>query len=254
MKIGRREFIKTFLMGFTGLSLYGYIEPIKIEVTRVKVNLGFGKKILFITDTHLHGVRFLDDKMIEIVSGLISQVDIVLLGGDQYDELTPGLKVMDKFLDVVTMKDAYYVNGNHEHWSKGIFPLENVEKYYMEFGLKSINNRAIWIDNLKIGGLDWIYDDPVKAKNYASKVGEVDILVSHTPDSFSYVKEGYKLMLAGHTHGGQVLNGLIGTNSRFGYISGLYRDGERVMYLSRGAGEMLPIRLFTPREITVIEV
>lgn len=254
MKIGRREFLKTFLIGVAGVSIYGYFEPIRIEVSNIKLNLGFGKKILFITDTHFHGVKFLDEKVTNIVSNLINQVDIVLLGGDQYDEMTPNIEVMDRFLEVITQLDAYYVNGNHEHWSREKFPLEEVEKYYMQYGLKPINNRYVWVDNMKIGGLDWIYDEPSVARRYASKVGTVDILVSHTPDSFSYVTEGYKLMLAGHTHGGQILNGLLGTNSRAGYVSGLYKDGDRVMYLSRGAGEMLPIRLLTPREITILEI
>lgn len=254
MKVDRRRFLKIFILGGVGLSLYGYLEPIRIEVNHVKLDLGFDKKILFITDTHFHGVKFLDDRVVGIVSNIIDDVDVVLLGGDQYDEMTPSLDVMDRFLDVVTRQDAYYVNGNHEHWSISKFPLEDVERYYMKYGLKSLNNRYVWVDNLKIGGLDWIYDEPSIAREYASRVGDVDVLVSHTPDSFSYVRDGYKLMLAGHTHGGQIFNGFLGTSSRIGYVSGVYRDGDRVMYLSRGAGEMLPVRILTPREITILEV
>ena len=254
MKPGRREFIKTLLIGAAGISIYGYLEPIQVEVNKVRFNLGLNKKVLFITDTHLHGVELLDKKIIKIISRLIGEADLVLLGGDQYDEMTPNLNVLHEFLNVITQKEAYYVNGNHEHWSNNKFPLKEVEQFYSRYGLEPLNNKALWIDNIKVGGLDWIFDEPSIAREYASKVGEVDILVSHTPDSFAYVTQGYKLMLAGHTHGGQILNGMLGTNSRMGYVSGIYRDGDRIMYLSRGAGEMLPIRLLTPREITLIEV
>ncbi|HIQ13584.1 MAG TPA: metallophosphoesterase [Thermoprotei archaeon] len=254
MNLGRRGFVKSLILGLAGISIYGYIEPIYIEAREIDLNLGFGKKILFITDTHLHGIEYLDDMLLSIISRYIDSVDLILLGGDQYDELTPELKVMNRLLELIGDKNTYYVNGNHEHWSRNRYPLEEVEKYYREYGLEPLNNRGVWIDNIKVGGVDWIYDDPSLARMYVSRVGDVDILVSHTPDTFSYVREGYKLLLAGHTHGGQILNGFLWTNSRVGYVSGLYRDGDRIMYLSRGAGEMIPIRLFTPREITILNI
>lgn len=251
--MNRRNFIETVLFGGLGSILYGYVEPYNIIVENVSLNMGYGLKILFLTDLHLHGVDPLDSRVLNIVKDLIRDVDIAILGGDQYDEYTPSKKVLKPLLDVIS-GNAFYINGNHEYWSSYKYGLDEMEEFYQAYSIESINNRSIWYDNVKIGGLDWIFDDGKIANNYFSMVGNVDILISHTPDSFRYIDRGYKLMLAGHTHGGQIFRGLLYTNSRFGYTSGLYRDGDRLLYVSRGAGEMFPLRLLTPREITIVEI
>ncbi len=251
--MNRRDFIKTTIYGITGLSIYGYIEPVKIEFKEVNLDLGFDKRILFITDTHFHGVGFLDENLLKLIEKYVDEVDVILLGGDQYDEFTPNLNVLKDFLNLISGK-AFYVNGNHEHSTQYKISLDETDELYEKYSVESINNKSIWIDNIKIGGVDWIYDNREIAEKYVSKVGRVDIMVSHTPDTFSYAPYNYKLMLAGHTHGGQILNGLLVTASKLGYISGLYRDGERRLYVSRGAGEMIPIRILTPREISLIRV
>ena len=66
------------------------------------------------------------------------------------------------------------------------------------------------------------------------------------------------LILAGHTHGGQIripFYGPVETMTSMGkkYAAGLHRIGETLLYVSRGVGtSMLPIRLFCPPEITVL--
>jgi predicted MPP superfamily phosphohydrolase len=91
--------------------------------------------------------------------------------------------------------------------------------------------------------------------------GDVSILLTHQP-SPGYVeivgRAGYDLLLAGHTHGGQINLNWFGFRlnaSAFEtpYVSGLYRVGDLVLSVTNGLGLTLaPFRYLAPAEITLI--
>jgi len=90
----------------------------------------------------------------------------------------------------------------------------------------------------------------------------VNILLSHGdfPDMFDRVAElGIDLMLAGHTHGGQlsldfVHRGLNLSHLIYDYTSGWYEKNGAQLYVNRGIGTTgFPIRLGARPEITVFE-
>jgi len=85
------------------------------------------------------------------------------------------------------------------------------------------------------------------------------VLLSHNPNVLLRAAElGFDLILAGHTHGGQVRVEILEREisaSQFisPYVQGLYRQGAAQLYVSRGIGTTgLPIRLGAPPEITMI--
>lgn len=91
----------------------------------------------------------------------------------------------------------------------------------------------------------------------------VNILLSHGdfPDMFDRVAElGIDLMLAGHTHGGQlsldfVHRGLNLSHLIYDYTSGWYEKNGTQLYVNRGIGTTgFPIRLGARPEITVFEL
>jgi uncharacterized protein len=91
----------------------------------------------------------------------------------------------------------------------------------------------------------------------------VNILLSHGdfPDMFDRVAElGIDLMLAGHTHGGQlsldfVHRGLNLSHLIYDYTSGWYEKNGAQLYVNRGIGTTgFPIRLGARPEITVFEL
>ncbi len=255
MRRGRRGAIKGLIAGGLALWLYSFYEPIvRIEVVKHRLDLGLGLDILFVTDTHLHGVPGREDMVIKLVKNLSPEVDLTILGGDMYDEFSESLESFSSLLDAVN-GEALMVLGNHEHWAADRYPIEETVELVKSRGIQVLRNRVVEYRGLLIGGIDWYGDDPGLAKKYYRGVGRVDILVSHTPDILGDAEVDARLVLAGHTHGGQILGplGLI-TNSRHGYVSGFYRRGETLMYVSRGAGEIIPFRLLTPREVTVLSV
>lgn len=98
-----------------------------------------------------------------------------------------------------------------------------------------------------------------KAVPRASRVdGEPVILLSHEPDILETVaRTNVDLMLAGHTHGGQVrlpfLPPMFLPQYGVKYVEGLFRMGQTQLYVNRGIGTVnLPFRLNCPPEITVI--
>ncbi len=86
----------------------------------------------------------------------------------------------------------------------------------------------------------------------------------HMPHKFDQAaRAGYDLVLAGHTHGGQVRLPLFGAllpeRRLVGkYQSGLYRRGESLLYVSRGIGmEATPapqVRFLCRPEVAVIDI
>lgn len=82
------------------------------------------------------------------------------------------------------------------------------------------------------------------------------LLLAHTPDQYPWARQhGFDLMLAGHTHGGQIVFPLLGPvvcPSRYGvkYAAGVYHEPPTVLHVSRGASADVPLRWNCPPEIT----
>jgi predicted MPP superfamily phosphohydrolase len=91
--------------------------------------------------------------------------------------------------------------------------------------------------------------------------GAVNLLLSHNPDVFPVAaRQGYNLMLAGHTHGGQVTVEILDqaiNPARFftPYVYGLYRRGAFTAYVTRGIGTIgIPARIGAPPEISLLRL
>lgn len=87
------------------------------------------------------------------------------------------------------------------------------------------------------------------------------LLLVHRPEVFGQARElGFPLVLAGHTHGGQLALPLQDGRHNlarlfYRYARGLYREGTTSMYVNRGLGVGGPaIRLNCRREIAVVEL
>src|SRR5262249_865013 len=85
--------------------------------------------------------------------------------------------------------------------------------------------------------------------------GAFNVLLSHNPDVFpTAAQRGYDLMMAGHTHGGQVTVEILHQSvnpARFftPYVYGLYRRGPAAAYVTRGIGTIgVPVRIGAPPE------
>ena len=87
------------------------------------------------------------------------------------------------------------------------------------------------------------------------------VLLSHSPDYvLTAQKYGVDLVLSGHTHGGQIRLPFIGPvvcNISLGrkYMRGFFYFDKTALYVTSGIGTVfMPLRLFCPPEITVINL
>ncbi|MEM3403370.1 MAG: metallophosphoesterase [Nitrososphaeria archaeon] len=237
--INRRQLFYISTASVLGLGFeIGYAETKRIEVT--KLDVGIGRKIIFLADLHIGVLGHVAEEIIELVDE--EEPDIIMLGGDTVDELTVDVKSALKSLSSLEAREKFAVMGNHEYWSGKAGELaENLK----DQGFKVLYNSVVSSTAGKVYGLDWKED-----RKYPQIKAE-GIVIVHDPNAAMSVS-GSALILAGHTHGGVVLFGLKYSNSVF--TRGLYKiDGGGVLYVSRGLGQMFPWRLSSPLELVIIE-
>ncbi len=91
--------------------------------------------------------------------------------------------------------------------------------------------------------------------------GAFNLLLSHNPDVFPVAaRQGWSLVLAGHTHGGQVNVEILDRSISPAafltpYVRGLYHIGPSAEYVTRGIGTVgIPARLGSPPEISLLRL
>ncbi len=86
------------------------------------------------------------------------------------------------------------------------------------------------------------------------------LVLAHDPFWFAHMPSGPHLMLAGHTHGGQIRLPMIGalvnmSAAPLRWSYGLIEEGGRRLYVTSGIGTSgIPLRLGIPPEIVLIEI
>ena len=82
------------------------------------------------------------------------------------------------------------------------------------------------------------------------------VFVHHSPVGVEYMKEaGADLVLAGHTHAGQMFPATLLATLQFDYVKGLYKEGETRIYVSQGVGTYgPPMRVGSEGEATLIRL
>jgi uncharacterized protein len=227
-----------------------------------------GFRIWHLSDTHIRHYVTLDDIAELTDRARLLSPHIILITGDVSDDLrqlSPALTMIDALRPPY---GTYACLGNHEYF-RGI---QKVREIYERSPVPLLVDRGI---PLNINGSS-VYiaaiDDPrsltaaepdffkrtVDSAMRDSRNADFSILMSHRPEALDYASTlQIPLILAGHTHGGQV--GFMG-KSAFSYLWpdaylwGLYRKQSTQMYLTCGAGQWFPFRLGCPPEAPIIEL
>lgn len=264
----RRALLFTALLALAlmGWSYWSAVaDPVVRRAEVALPGLNTGVRAVLISDIHVAGPDMPPDRLDRIVEQINAlQPDVVLIAGDfigdgrlstqiTADEAVGPLAELRPRLATVA------VLGNHDHWNDAAA----VRRALARIGIRLLANEAVRIGPLTIGGLD---DDFTGRADLPATVelmrglGGGPLLLSHSPDPFAQLSADVPLMLAGHTHCGQLRLPLLGAftyESRYGarYGCGRVEEGGKTLIVSAGLGtSILPLRLGAVPDLWMIEL
>ena len=226
-----------------------------------------GLRVAVVADIHAGGA-FIDDKKLRTIVQRTNQLQpelIVLLGDYMSGEGRTSHQVEPEVF-AATLKDfkapmgVYSVLGNHDWWYDGA----RVRRALEENGIKVLENEVAQVNargtSMWLAGLSDLWTRPQRIDETIEKVpqGASVIALTHNPDIFPKLPQRVPLLLAGHTHGGQVRFPLIGTvvhSSRVGkkYERGHVLENNHHLFVSTGIGtSILPVRFGVTPEIVLL--
>jgi predicted MPP superfamily phosphohydrolase len=153
---------------------------------------------------------------------------------------------------------VFAVLGNHDSWDGRAA----VRRELVRQGITVLGNAARQAGPLAIGGLDDLITGHAHLAPTLAAMRKLHggrVLISHSPDAFARLPANLGLMLAGHTHCGQIQ--LFGwapvTNSRYGqrYVCGMVHERGNTLIVTAGLGtSVIPVRLGARPDVWLIEV
>lgn len=223
--------------------------------------------IAFLSDIHVAGPDMPPERLARIVAEVNAlKPDLVAIAGDLISEKRTASHIYTAAEAVAPLGKlsaplgVVVVPGNHDHWFGWDKLATELARYPQ---ITVLRNQAAVKGPLVIGGVDDDYthraDLPATVAAMAGKPG-VRLVLTHSPDIFPQVPVDVPLVLAGHTHCGQIAwpwGGSPVTMSDYGerYACGITREYGKSLVTGAGLGtSLLPLRLFTHPEVWLIEI
>lgn len=253
-----------FLIGIVTVAcIYGFFEARDIKTERITIVTGKlppgtdRLKIVQISDVHLGMLtgRRLIQKITEKIH--LEKPDILVSTGDFIDGIS-GITPENSYLfkRITPRYGKYAVTGNHEYYTG----LESSLGFTSDSGFRILRGEVSSIEGIiNIAGVDDPAVNAPKPENLLASAGEnglFTILLKHRPIVSKAHLGLFDLQLSGHTHGGQIFPFKYLVAMQYPLPVGFIElsKGSR-LYTSRGTGTWGPqIRIFSPPEITVIEL
>jgi predicted MPP superfamily phosphohydrolase len=224
-----------------------------------------GLRIVQLTDIHLSPFLSRQElaRAVDMASGTGAHLAVVTgdLISTARDPLDECLKELSRL-----RADAGVLGclGNHEVYADAV---EHTVHTGARLGLRFLRHEAASLRfgdaRLNIAGVDYQrFGRPyLRGAEKLIDPGAFNILLSHNPDVFPVAaRQGYRITLAGHTHGGQVNVEILHQDlniARFftPYVDGLYSQGGASVFVSRGIGTIgMPARLGAPPEVALLRL
>lgn len=264
--MSRRAWMRTVIAGGAGLavggSAYGFLyerhalvlSQVDMPVDNLPDGLA-GLRIGFLTDVHRS--RWVSHEDVEAAVTLLQQAspDLVVLGGDYVtwsDRRFVG-PAAEALRGLSAPHGIYAVIGNHDEErdvttalsSRGFTVLRDARTRL------SING-----ESLELAGIRFWTRRPADIAAVTRGASGTTLLLAHDPRRLQEAAAlGLSGVIAGHTHGGQVVLPVLGAVAaqKFPVVAGLGRQGRTSLFVSRGIGTVyLPVRLNCPPEVALI--
>ena len=263
VRLGRLTGRAAILLGLA-LLFFGYIfflEPNWIDITRHDVWFKAlppefdGLVVAHLTDLHIASYGFRERRLVTELAK--AKPGLIVITGDSITERGDRAAVQ-RFLKDLQPLDTPFgvwaVLGNHEHTDPPVLGHDEIRQFFNEANVALLVNDAGRIgrgmDTLTLIGVDDPYTgrDRLWEALKGMQRTPFAILLSHSPEIFFKADLArFDLVLAGHTHGGQVRLPWVGPiwlpEGSESYEAGWFSGNSAKMFVSRGIGtSILPIR------------
>lgn len=282
--------LSLLLLPSSALLIWGFvIEPNQLVTNNYELKLKKwgpalnGLKIVVISDIHAGSNFVTADKIRQIVvQANVQQPDLIVLLGDYVSPTLFNRQKLRMPLPEITESlrgfhakyGVYAILGNVDE----AFGKEEIRDALEKAGIKVLSNEVVSLkingENLRLLGMQntmtsdqWVVisDQLRRLLNDAGQTGKIIVLV-HNPDYFPAItgelsiSADLSLILAGHTHGGQVRLPWIGapivpSGQGQKYVRGHIRQEDTDMFITTGIGtSKIPVRFGVPPEIAVLNI
>ena len=222
-----------------------------------------GFTIAHISDIHITGR--IGKSWFEILADQVNQLqaDAIIITGDILENKNCWSWLDDSLAKLQAAHGVYFILGNHDYF----VDTDHTRKLLSDAGLVCVsgkwhettwNNTSILLSgNERPWGTDSL-DDTQPAT--LSTADHFHVALIHSPDQFSWACQNHaNLVLAGHTHGGQIrlpVLGAVACPSLHGthYACGVFRQDNSIMHVTRGFSGETPVRWNCPPEIALLEL
>lgn len=223
-------------------------------------------RVVLLSDIHIASAAMNADRLTRIVALVNAQrPDLVLIAGDFIAGHDPhgaaqfAPQLVAPLAGLKARLGTVAVPGNHDHWTG----LGVLHAALARAHVTLLANQAVARGPVAIVGIDDDYSHHARLDASLAAlngVAGVPIVLTHSPDIAPRLPASLPVLLAGHTHCGQVVLPLIGPVSdvtKYGarYRCGLVREGRRTIVVTGGLGTSGgPFRLGAPPDLWVITV
>ena len=172
--------------------------------------------------------------------------------------------IKNVFSKISSKFPTYAVNGNHDNWENK----DGIIKATIDSGVGFLDNRHVWFTNqnntnerIHFSGVGDLDTDIIDIEAAISNVytNDFSILLSHNPKVITSITnqnydEYVDLMLAGHTHAGQInIPFVVDPFLKPAHKYGFKNYGDTILYITSGVGMvLLPMRFNAKAEIAII--
>jgi predicted MPP superfamily phosphohydrolase len=269
-----RRFIGVASLCVASFALWAFwLEPASLRNENHEIDLPSwpagcdGLRIAVLADLHVGSPFNGLDKLARTVElTLRAKPDLILLAGDYgISGIIGGTKVSaeeiaDGLRPLVAPLGVFAVLGNHDWWTGA----PRMRRALESVGIPVLEDSSVVLDRdgcaFRLAGLSdyWEGRRNYRAALEKSSASMPTIALTHNPDAFPEIPKPVDLMIAAHTHGGQVYLPLLGrliVPSKYGqrYAIGHIVENGRHLFVSSGLGtSIIPVRFLVPPEVSVL--
>lgn len=249
------------LLAATAAGSYGFYEATDLHLEKVRLpsaKLPPGMeslRIVQVSDLHL-GLLHREETLVPIIAAVERlEPDLLVATGDVVDAQIDHLDGLSgPWSRLEPSLGKFAVTGNHEFYAG----LDQSLAYLRRSGFTVLRGELAAAGGITVAGVD----DPTggSAADEAALLQGADrerftLLLKHRPRTSPDVEGLFDLQLSGHAHRGQIFPFNFLTGLYYPMQNGLYQLDGSLLYASRGTGTWgPPMRLFSPPEITLIEI